>query len=353
MAVFGVPAERKAGESRCLTPEVVAKLIQDGHIAIVEDSAGYGAGFSNEDYEKAGAKINDSLMVWSMRNIIKVKEPQPPEFVCILPNTNILCFAHWSGNLRLKEYFDQRKKDNVSVIPYEELIIGGKSPVLREMSLCAGELAAFAGLRYLTKEFGGKGILPSEATVQILGAGNVGWRAMEVLHGCVKKIHIHDARWDNEEIHEIYRDFYRLHRFGKATTHNAMPATIAKLAKESDIIICSALQTFQEPKLHFKAPKLITRKLLAELRDVVIVDVVIDEGGNCEASLPRIPEDPVLRFPNKVILYSVPNMPGTVSRSSSRRFSDAVYPFAKALLKLSDSGKKNISPQDITATMGK
>lgn len=342
MAIFGVPRETKSGEFRCLTPEVVGKLIKDGHNAFIEDSVGSGSGYDNYDYIRVGAYICDTASIWTARNIIKIKEPQKDELDLIFPNTNILCFAHWSGNPQLKEYFDRKKNDGVWVIPYEELVIDGKSPVLREMSLCAGELAAFAGIRYLTKEFGGKGILPSEATVQILGAGNVGQRAMEVLQGIVAAIYLHDVQWD-----EVYYDS------GLENVHclSSSPKVISEFAKKSDIIICAALEKITEPELQFSAPKLISNGILGELKEVVIVDVVIDEGGNCEASLPKTPEDPVLRLPNGNILYCVPNMPGTAPKSSSVRFSNAVYPFAKILLGLSDTKTDNINPRDITALM--
>lgn len=346
MAIFGVPRETKPGEYRCLTPEVVGKLIKEGHSAFIEDSAGSVSGYANYDYIKVGAHICDNASVWTARNIIKIKEPQKDELDLILPSTNILCFAHWSGNPDLKKYFDKRDENNIRVIPYEELVINGKSPVLREMSLCAGELAAFAGMRYLTKEFGGKGILPSEAVVQILGAGNVGWRAMEVLHKIVKIVYLHDIQWDDDYYDSGLKNVHCL---------GSSPEVIAGFAKKSDIIICAALEKITEPELKFSAPKLIPTELLRELREVVIVDVVVDEGGNCEASTPKTPDDPVIRLPNgainNVILYCVSNMPGTVPRSSSVRFSNAVYPFAKALLQLSDAGVKNVSSKDITKLM--
>ena len=54
----GVPTEIKAQESRVgLTPASVQELINHGHEVIIQDKAGYGAGFENSDYEKTGAKI--------------------------------------------------------------------------------------------------------------------------------------------------------------------------------------------------------------------------------------------------------------------------------------------------------
>ena len=94
---IGVPSEVKAQESRVgLTPLSVQELTNHGHDVLVQDNAGYGAGFENVDYEKAGAKIasmagdifNDSDM------IVKVKEPQFEEINMLRENQLLLTFIY-------------------------------------------------------------------------------------------------------------------------------------------------------------------------------------------------------------------------------------------------------------------
>ena len=100
----GVPSEIKAQESRVgLTPLSVQELTNHGHDVLVENNAGFGAGFENSDYEKAGAKIaltaadvfNDSDM------IVKVKEPQSEEVNMLRENQILFTYLHLSADSEL------------------------------------------------------------------------------------------------------------------------------------------------------------------------------------------------------------------------------------------------------------
>ena len=97
---IGVPTEIKAQESRVgLTPISVQELTNHGHEVIIQDNAGFGAGFENADYEKVGAKIapsagdifNDSNM------IVKVKEPLSNEVSMLRENQILFTYLHLSA----------------------------------------------------------------------------------------------------------------------------------------------------------------------------------------------------------------------------------------------------------------
>ena len=97
---IGVPSEIKAQESRVgLTPLSVQELTNHGHEVLIQDKAGFGAGFENEDYQKAGAHIaptagdvfNDSDM------IVKVKEPQSEEVSMLRENQLLFTYLHLSA----------------------------------------------------------------------------------------------------------------------------------------------------------------------------------------------------------------------------------------------------------------
>ena len=97
---IGVPSEIKAQESRVgLTPLSVQELTNHGHDVLIQDIAGFGAGFENLDYEKAGAKLaptagdifNDSDM------IVKVKEPQSEEVSMLRDNQLLFTYLHLSA----------------------------------------------------------------------------------------------------------------------------------------------------------------------------------------------------------------------------------------------------------------
>ena len=76
---IGVPKEIKPQETRIgLTPDSVKVLVSEGHKVLVENNGGYEAGFENDQYIKAGAKIanNVSDIFNDSDIIVKVKEPQ-------------------------------------------------------------------------------------------------------------------------------------------------------------------------------------------------------------------------------------------------------------------------------------
>jgi len=81
--IISVPKEIKEGEYRvALTPTEVRILIDKGHRVLVEDKAGRGSSFENDEYRKVGADIltDKQVLFDEAEMIIKVKEPLPEEF---------------------------------------------------------------------------------------------------------------------------------------------------------------------------------------------------------------------------------------------------------------------------------
>ncbi len=99
--LIGVPSEIKEQESRVgLTPYSVRELVNHGNEVLIQDDAGFSAGFENSDYEQAGAKIvkdagdifNDSEM------IVKVKEPLKKEVDMLRKKPNIIYLSAFSSS---------------------------------------------------------------------------------------------------------------------------------------------------------------------------------------------------------------------------------------------------------------
>src|SRR5690606_16708691 len=85
----GVPCEIKPGEHRVgLTPTAVREYVARGHEVLVEAGAGVGAGYPDEAYHRAGARIvPDAAAVFGeARLIVKVKEPQAEEWASLTPD---------------------------------------------------------------------------------------------------------------------------------------------------------------------------------------------------------------------------------------------------------------------------
>lgn len=78
---IGVIKDPKQGEARVgMTPENVKILVEAGNEVLVDDHAGAGSGFTNEQYVEAGGKIVDTDTAWTADLIVKVKEPMESEY---------------------------------------------------------------------------------------------------------------------------------------------------------------------------------------------------------------------------------------------------------------------------------
>ena len=95
--LIGIPAEIKAQESRVgLTPDSVQQLVNHGHKVLVENQAGFEAGFENSDYENVGAKIlKEASDIYNDADlIIKVKEPLQKEVEMLHENQILFTYLH-------------------------------------------------------------------------------------------------------------------------------------------------------------------------------------------------------------------------------------------------------------------
>ena len=195
----GVPTEIKPQESRVgLTPASVQEIVNYGHEVIIQDNAGFGAGFENSDYEKAGAKIapsagdvfNDADM------IVKVKEPLSEEVIMLRENQILFTYLHLSAAPDLTKGLVNSKS---ICIAYETVTDeNNRLPLLAPMSAVAGRMSIQAGARSLEKPLGGRGLLIGGApgvnagTVLILGGGVVGENAATIATGMQANVFIVD-----------------------------------------------------------------------------------------------------------------------------------------------------------------
>ncbi|HOL68211.1 MAG TPA: alanine dehydrogenase, partial [bacterium] len=187
--VAGVPREIKTEEYRVgLIPEIVAHLVHTGTTVLVEKGAGAGAGFEDEEYHEAGAclveKAEDIYRQADL--VVKVKESQESEWPFLREGQILFTFFHFSANRSMTEELIRRK---VICIAYELVEENGALPILRPMSEIAGKLSVQQGMKYLEKEYGGKGILLSgvvgvrKGKVVIIGGGAVGFNAAKIAAG--------------------------------------------------------------------------------------------------------------------------------------------------------------------------
>ena len=323
--LIGVPKEIKPDEYRvALTPAGAEMLSQAGHEVVVEKDAGVGSGFTDDFYEGAGATILDTAdEVWAKAEMImKVKEPIAPEWPRMRKGQLLFTYFHFAADQPLT---DACVASGATAIAYETVELStGELPLLTPMSEVAGRMAIQEGAKYLEKPQGGLGVLLGgvpgvlPGKVLILGGGVVGTQAAKMAAGLGARVHIMDINLERlrylddtmpANVHMLYSPRY----------------AIRKQIQDSDLIIGAVLIPGA------KAPSLITREDLGQMRPgTVIVDVAVDQGGCVETVKPTTHHDPVYTV-DGVIHYAVANMPGGVPRTSTLALTNATLPYAMSL----------------------
>ncbi|MDB4787147.1 alanine dehydrogenase [Flavobacteriales bacterium] len=322
---IGVPTEIKPSESRVgMTPAGVYELAVRGHQVIVQSGAGGGSGFSDANYLKAGAVTRMTIEeVYAESDmIVKVKEPIANEYPLIRKGQVVFTYFHFASSLALTEAMVQ---SGAICIAYETVETeDGALPLLTPMSEVAGRMAIQQGAKYLEKPKKGRGVLLGgvpgvpPGRVLILGAGVAGTQAAKMAaglgaHVTVMDINMPRLRQVNDIMpHHVVTEYSNTYNINRAiATH--------------DLIVGAVLLKGG------KAPHLITRGMLSDMRPgTVIVDIAVDQGGCVETTKPTTHEDPVY-IVSDVVHYSVANMPGAVPYTSTLALTNVTLPYVIAL----------------------
>tara|TARA_A100001011_G_scaffold18344_1_gene18869 strand:+ start:237 stop:1352 length:1116 start_codon:yes stop_codon:yes gene_type:complete len=335
--LIGVPKEIKPQENRIgLTPESVKTLVSEGHEVLVENNGGFEAGFDNDQYTKAGAKIaNSAADIFNDAEIIvKVKEPQKAEVEMIRENQIVYTYLHLAAAKELTEGLIKSKSINIA---YETVTDdNGRLPLLAPMSAVAGRMSVQAGAHCLEKNQKGRGVLlggapgGEPANVLILGGGVVGENAATIATGMKAKVHVVDKSETRlKQLVQLFGD--------RIIPEQSDKIDLKKLVADADLIVGGVLIPGSE------APKLVTKDMLKLMkRGSVIVDVAIDQGGCVETSKPTTFNDPTFIVDN-VVHYCVANMPGGVPRTSTIALNKATLPY---LVKLANKGYQKALGED-------
>ncbi|SHJ32183.1 alanine dehydrogenase [Aquimarina spongiae] len=323
--IIGVPKEIKNNENRVgVTPAGTMELVRHGHTVYIQKDAGLQSGFSDEEYISAGGKILPTIedVYQTAEMIIKVKEPIEPEYKLIKKDQLLFTYFHFASS----EVLTKAMIDSGSVcVSYETVEDPDRSlPLLTPMSEVAGRMSIQQGAKYLEKPLKGRGILlggvpgVAPAKVLILGGGVVGTQAAKMAAGMGADVTILDISPKRLK----YLDDVMP---ANINTEYSNEYTIRKHIKTSDLIVGGVLIPGA------KAPKLITRDMLKEMRPgTVLVDVAVDQGGCFETTKPTTHQDPVYII-DDVVHYSVANMPGAVPYTSTLALTNVTLPYAVQL----------------------
>ena len=320
---IGVPKETKDREFRVgLSPNSVRALSKK-HTVFVESNAGMGSGFLDREYEQAGAKIvKDAAAVWDKDMVVKVKEPLKDEYQYLQQDQLLFTYLHLAAARPLTEAL---MKAGTTAIAYETVELdNGMLPLLTPMSIIAGRLSVQFGARYLEKQQGGRGVLlggvpgVSPGKVVILGGGVVGTEAAKIAVGMGARVQIIDINVD--------RLNYLENLFGsRVELLYSTPAQIEQAVKDADLLIGAVLVVGK------KAPVLVSRELVAQMRSgSVIIDVAVDQGGCIETVRPTSHTQPTYEEEG-VIHFGVPNMPGAVPWTATQALNNSTLPYVMQL----------------------
>ena len=320
--IIGIPKEIKDSEHRVgMTPSGVQTLIQNGHIVYVQNSAGHGSGYSDDDYLNVGANFLKTIeeIYGISEMIIKVKEPLKKEYSLIKKDQIIYTYFHFASSLELTNAMIDSKS---VCIAYETVENSDKTlPLLTPMSEVAGRMAAQQGAKYLEKHQKGCGILlggvpgvgPAKAVV--LGGGVVGTQSAKMLSGLGADVTILDINLDRlRELDDIMPK--------NVKTKFSNNYNIKQEIQNAHLVIGAVLIAGA------KAPNLITKDMLKDLRKgTVLVDVAVDQGGCFETTKPTTHSSPTYII-DDVLHYSVANMPGAVPMTSTEALTNATIDYA-------------------------
>src|ERR671915_179216 len=341
--VVGIPKEIKDMEGRVsMQPDGVAELVHNGHEVLVQAGAGEGASFSDEEYEEAGGRVVEEPeeVFESSDLIVKVKEPVPEEYDRFREGQQLFTYLHLAADRGLTEFLMEKKID---AIAYETVELpDGSLPLLTPMSEVAGRMAVQAAAHHLESPQGGAGLLlggvpgTPAAKVTIIGGGISGTEAAKIALGMRAIVRVLDI---NPKRLAYLSDIFE----GRVDLVIPNRSRTAAYVAESDVVIGAVL-------VHgAKAPKLVSREMVASMKDgSVVVDVAIDQGGCIETARPTTHSDPTY-VEEGVVHYCVANIPGAVARTSTLALTSVTLPY---LVRIADQGMEEAAAADPVLARG-
>jgi alanine dehydrogenase len=341
--VVGIPREIKDMEGRVsMQPDGVAELVHHGQEVVVQAGAGDGAGFSDEEYEEAGARLVDGPdeVFEAADLIVKVKEPVPEEYDRFREGQQLFTYLHLAADKGLTEFLMERK---INSIAYETVETSdGLLPLLTPMSEVAGRMSVQAAAHHLESPQGGAGLLlggvpgTPAAKVTIIGGGVVGTEAAKIALGMRALVSVLDI---SPKRLAYLSDIFE----GRADLVIPNRARTAAYVRQADVVIGAVL-------VHgAKAPKLVSREMVASMRPgSVVADVAIDQGGCIETARPTTHSDPTY-VEEGVVHYCVANIPGAVARTSTLALTSATLPY---LIQIVAKGIEGAAAEDKSLAKG-
>ncbi|MDX9993177.1 MAG: alanine dehydrogenase [Anaerolineales bacterium] len=340
---IGIPKERRPFEYRVgISPAGVEILVQQGHTVHLEHEAGLGSGFSDQEYERAGAGVVYSGHEVYGRSdlLLKVTRPVEEEIEWFNSGSILMGFLHLASARQGRvEGLIQKK---ITAIAYEQIQFpDGSLPVLHSLSQIGGLLAPQIAARFMQNNLGGKGILLGgvagvpPAEIVIIGAGAAGTAAAQSFLGLGAHVTVLDKSMEPlQRIHE---------RYPQLVTMISTRRNIERACNYADVVLGVVLVPGE------RAPIVISREMLKTMKPrSLLIDMSIDQGGCFESSRPTTHDHPTY-VEEGILHYCVPNVSAVVARTSTHAFVNAAMPY---IMKVAGSGVEAAVGQDPALELG-
>lgn len=334
--IIGVPREIKEQENRvALLPSAAYQLSRRGHEVWIEEGAGAGSGYADDDYRRAGAhvaKAHDEVFTRADL-IVKVKEPLPSEYRLLRRDSILFTYLHLAANRELTEAL---LDSGITALAYETVEVDRRLPLLEPMSEIAGRMSVIVGGYFLAKHCGGTGVLLGgvpgvlPGRIVVIGGGTAGVNAARMATGLGAEVTILEV--DVERMRFLDFNLHAAHTLYSSESH------LMELLPTVDLLIGAVLLPGA------RAPKLIRREMLRTMKPgSVFVDIAIDQGGCAETSRPTTHEEPIFTEEN-ILHYCVANMPAAYARTATQALAHATYRYIEALAEYGLAGACSREP---------
>ncbi len=322
---IGIPKERRPFEFRVgLTPAGVQMLVEQGHVCYVEHEAGLAAGFTDQEYENAGARIAYSPHeVFGRADLLlKVARPTLEEINWLRPGTAVAGLLHLTSARQDK--IEALLKSQITAIAFEQVSLAdGSMPIRRPLATIGGVMVPQIAARLLQTDAGGKGMLLGgvvgvpPAEVVIVGAGATGTAATKGFVGMGAHVTVLDTN-----INALQRLY---DRFPSILTLISNPINLKRVISYADVLVGAVLVP------HQRSPIVISREMVKMMKPrSIIIDMSIDEGGCVETSRPTTHDRPTY-IEEGVVHYCVPNVPSVIARTATYAYVNAAFPYIQEL----------------------
>ena len=359
--IIGVPKEIMHDENRVsATPEVCARYISMGHTVLVEHDAGEGAFFHDEQYQAAGAElVMGPKEIYDRADVIlKVKEPLFNENLAIhevdmmRPGQTLITFIHPAApaNHQMVKNLAARGVTALTLDGVPRISRAQSMDALTSMSTCAGYKGVLMGCnllpRFVPQIFSAVGMI-KPINALIIGVGVGGLQALATAKRLGARVFAADIRpAAREQAQSLGAQVIELNvpeeaavgegGYAKALSRELLEAEREALAArlpEMDLVFLSALVP---GKL---APVLITEEMVKTMKPgAVIVDISIDQGGNCALTPPG-----EIALTHNVHLVGIKNIPGLLPESATSMFALNMFNLVNYLAK---DGQFNLDESD-------